>query len=218
MFGYSAMGSCTIATRPMITMRMEITMATTGRLMKNLAMVQAYFGALVSDGALDASRTFCPARTRSTPSTITRSPGLSLRDDPERADARIDLHRAHVNSLVRPDHRNLVDPLHVLNSPLGDHEGVLLHLDDGPNLRVLAGAQHVSRIREHTAREHGAGRHVDLPIQGGGPPPCGIDGPVGQDQLQLDVPGRARIGVPSAKYGEGPLLADGELRVDGIDL
>ena len=44
MFGYSATGSCTIATRPMITMRIEITMATTGRSMKNLAMVQTYFG------------------------------------------------------------------------------------------------------------------------------------------------------------------------------
>ena len=38
------MGSCTIATTPMITMRMEITIATMGRLMKNLAMGCAYFG------------------------------------------------------------------------------------------------------------------------------------------------------------------------------
>src|SRR5262249_30862398 len=38
---------------------------------------ETYFGALVSEGPLDSGRTFCPARTRSPPSTTTRSPGLS---------------------------------------------------------------------------------------------------------------------------------------------
>src|ERR671922_800115 len=38
MFGYCAMGSWTMATMPTITMRMEMTIATMGRLMKNLAM------------------------------------------------------------------------------------------------------------------------------------------------------------------------------------
>src|SRR5882724_1986311 len=170
MFGYSAMGSCTIATRPMITMRMEMTMATIGRLMKNLAIVELFRRAGRGGRArrrphlLAGSHPVGPLHDHSLA-------GLEpIGDDPERADARVDLHRAHVNSLVRSDHRNLVDSLHVLNSPLGNHEGALPHLDDGPNLRVLARAQHVSRIREHTAREHGAGGHVDLSVQGGGPP------------------------------------------------
>src|SRR5438094_331167 len=77
MFGYSATGSCTIATTPTITMRMEITIATMGRLMKNFAMAGVYFGAAGSDGALAASPIFWPWRTRSPPSTTTRSPGLS---------------------------------------------------------------------------------------------------------------------------------------------
>src|SRR5215510_2734919 len=38
MSGNIAIGSCTIATTPRITMMMEITMATIGRLMKNLAI------------------------------------------------------------------------------------------------------------------------------------------------------------------------------------
>jgi len=139
-------------------------MATIGRLMKNLAMLQAYFDAPVSDGALDASRTFWPARTRSAPSTITRSPGLSP--------------SAHVNGLVRPDHRDLMDSLQVLDGPLGDHERTLLDLDDGTHLGVLAGAEHVSRIREDATREHGAGGHVDLSIEGGCPPLRGIDASV----------------------------------------
>src|SRR5438309_6016095 len=140
MFGYSAMGSCTIATRPMITMRMEITMATIGRLMKNLAIVELF------------RRAGCCGRARRRPHLLAGSHAIGPLhdhalaglepggDDPERADARVDLHRAHVDRLVRFDHRHLVDALHVLNGPLGDHESVLLHLDDGPNLRVLAGA------------------------------------------------------------------------------
>ena len=42
-----------------------------------LIMAGVYFGAEVSDGALEASRTFWPARTRSPPSTTTRSPTFS---------------------------------------------------------------------------------------------------------------------------------------------
>src|SRR5215467_1834849 len=38
MFGNIAIGSCTIAITPRITMMIEITMATIGRLMKNLAI------------------------------------------------------------------------------------------------------------------------------------------------------------------------------------
>src|SRR5207245_165845 len=190
MYGYSATGSCTMATTQTITMRMEITMATIGRSMKNLAiggglLPRAAFGGLARRQPDLLAGAHPVASLHDDPLA-----GLEpLGDDPERADARVDLHPAHVHGLVRPDHRNLVDPLHVLNGPLGDHEGVLPHLDDGPDLRVLAGAQHVSRIREHAAREHGTGGDVDLPIQGGGPPSCRIDAPVGQDQLQLDVPG-----------------------------
>src|SRR5215475_2520415 len=52
--GYSATGSWTMATRPMITMRIEMTIATIGRLMKNLAMASSagYFGWLRAAGAL----------------------------------------------------------------------------------------------------------------------------------------------------------------------
>src|SRR2546426_1977456 len=42
-------------------------------------------------------------------------------------------------------------------------------IDDGPDLGVLAGAQHVAGIRKDTTRQHRAGRHVDLSIQGGCP-------------------------------------------------
>src|SRR6266849_3015361 len=100
MFGYSAMGSCTIATRPMITMRMEITMATMVRLMKNLAIV-----ALLR-------RARCRGWARLGPNLLAGSNAIGpldddplaglqpLRDDPQRANARVDLDRPHVDTRV----------------------------------------------------------------------------------------------------------------------
>src|SRR5207244_13191004 len=74
----------------------------------NLATVPAYFGAPVSDGALDTSRTFWPARTRSAPSTITRSPGLSpsaiIQREPTRASTFTVRSEEHTSELQSPDH------------------------------------------------------------------------------------------------------------------
>src|SRR5215813_13347298 len=174
------MGSCTMATRPMITMRMEITIATIGRSMKYLATA----------GLL--RRAGCGGRVRREPDLLAGPhpvaaldddplTGLKARrDDPERADTRVDLHRAHVDRVVRADHCHLMHALNILHGPLRDQERVLLHLDDDADLGVLAGTQEIPGIREDATRAHGAGGHVDLSIQRGGPPLAGIDGPVGQ--------------------------------------
>ena len=58
MFGYSATGSCTIATTPTITMRMEITIATMGRLMKNGAMRAPTSAAAGAEAVLASTLTF----------------------------------------------------------------------------------------------------------------------------------------------------------------
>ena len=88
--------------------------------------------------------------------------------------------------------------LHVLNGALGDQERGLLHLDDGADLGVLAGAQHIARIRKDASREHGAAGDVHLSVESDRAPPVRVDGAVGQDQLELDVAGRARVGIPLA--------------------
>ena len=51
MFGNWAMGRSDMATRPTITMRIEITMATMGRLMKNRDMAAYLFSARMAGGA-----------------------------------------------------------------------------------------------------------------------------------------------------------------------
>ena len=66
---------------------------------------------------------------------------------------------------------------------LWHQKGVLLHLDDGSHLGVLAGTQHTAGIREHAARDDGAGRHVDLPVKGDGSSSRRVHTAVGEDQL-----------------------------------
>src|SRR2546425_7588887 len=199
MFGYSATGSWTIATTPTMTMRMEMTMATMGRLMKNLAMV-----------GLLRRRARLGGRGRRQPNLLAGAyPVASLDDDPlaglqplrhrpERANPHVDLDRADVNRIVGADHRDLVDALHVLDGALRDQERGLLHLDDGANLRVLAGPQQISRVRKHRSREHGAAGNVHLSVESRCAPRVGIDGAVGQNQLQLEPLGLARVRRPPA--------------------
>ena len=72
MLGNWAIGRPAIVTTPTITVTIAITMATIGRLMKNLDITQLPAGEAVADVTL----TGMPSLTFCTPSTTTRSPGL----------------------------------------------------------------------------------------------------------------------------------------------
>src|SRR6516165_4565079 len=193
------MGSCTIATTPTITMRMEMTIATMGRLMKNLAMVALLRGRARLGGCARRQPNFLAGAY----------PVASLHDDtlaglqpfahrPQRANPYVELDLADVDRVVGANHRDLMDPLHVLNRALRDQERGLLHLDDGTNLRVLARAQQVARVRKHRAREHRTARHVHLSVESRRASRTGIDGAVGQNQLQLEPAGLAWVRRPPA--------------------
>src|SRR5438093_12222385 len=125
------MGSCTIATRPKITMRMEMTMATIGRSMKNRAMVgllraRARLGGRVRHQPDFLAGTYPVAALDDDPLA-----GLQpLRHRPQRANPHIDLDRADVDRVVGADHGDLMNALHVLDGTLRDQERGLLHLDD----------------------------------------------------------------------------------------
>src|SRR5207244_6411131 len=160
------MGSCTIATTPMITMRMEMTMATMGRLMKNLAMVGLFRRRARLGGRVRREADFLAAAY----------PVASLDDDPlaglqpllhrpQRAHPHVDLDGADVDRVVGADHRDLMNPLHVLDGALRDQERRLLHLDDDANLRVLAGAQPITRLRKHPSRQHCAAGNAHPSVQ-----------------------------------------------------
>src|SRR3989440_8883998 len=72
MLGNWAIGKPVIVTAPTITVTIAITMATIGRLMKNLDITQLPAAEAVADVTL----TGMPSLTFCTPSTTTRSPGL----------------------------------------------------------------------------------------------------------------------------------------------
>src|SRR5262249_58853943 len=111
-------------------MRMEMTMATIGRSMKNRGMV----GLLRSRARLRGCGRRQPdflAGAHPVPSLDDDPlPGLQpLSHNPERADARVGLDGADVDRVVGADHCDLMNALHVLDGALRDQERRLLHLD-----------------------------------------------------------------------------------------
>src|SRR5258708_37340207 len=213
MLGYSAIGSCTIATRPMITMRMEMTIATIGRLMKNLAMALARPLGLDQCG-LDLLAGFHSVDSLDDDPLARLQP---LLDDPEGADALSDLDLPKVHCLLGSDHRDQVHALLVQDGPLRNEQRLFPGSYEGAHLRVLAGAQEVARVREHSPDVDGAGRLPDRAVQDRGPPPVRVGRSVGQGELEvallLAVAQRAALPPPQIL-----LLADGELDVDRVDL
>jgi hypothetical protein len=77
MLGNCAMGRLKIVMAPISTMRMEITIATIGRLMKNFDMSGYLAFSSATSAAYGFGFTFKPWRTFCVPSATTRSPGFS---------------------------------------------------------------------------------------------------------------------------------------------
>jgi hypothetical protein len=160
------MGSPSMATSPTMTIRIEMTMATMGRLMKNFDMVLTPCSA--GAGAAGSERAWgdghAPGRTFWVPSAITCSPGFqSLVDDPVGSDPFSDLHRPDIDLVVRSDHGHQVLALHFRDRPLRHEQRAFLGLQHGPTGRT-AGAQQIVRIGEEGADLQGAGGGVNLAI------------------------------------------------------
>src|SRR5438093_8514267 len=142
------MGSCTMVTIPTSTIRMEMTMATIGRSMKNRAMA-----------GLLRSRARLRGRVRRQSDFLAGAyPVAALDDDPlaglqplghrpQRANPHIDLDRADVDRVVGADHGDLMNALPVLDGTLRDKARALPHLHNGADLGVVAGAQQLARVR-----------------------------------------------------------------------
>src|SRR5260370_16992803 len=126
MFGYCAMGSWNMATMPTITMRIEMTMATIGRLMKNLAMALARPPGLGQRG-LDLLAGFHPVDSLDDDPLARRQP---LPDDPEGADSLAELNLSHLHRILVPNHPHLIDALQILHGALRNEQRALFHVDD----------------------------------------------------------------------------------------
>src|SRR2546427_11944285 len=154
MLGNCAIGSCTSAAAPTITMRIAMTMATIGRLTKNFAIVRCSLSALGSTGRagcrLRRSR-LCRGRLR-----IHHHPGFHflhsfnydplarlepLRDDPPVPDLLANFHRADVYFILGPYYQYLIAALQLLDRLLRHKHRPFPGLGRNPDLGVLTGTQ-----------------------------------------------------------------------------
>src|SRR4029077_15598973 len=136
--GNRAIGSWTSATIPTITMRMEMTIATMGRLMKKRAInPSALFGRWRGRGR---GLGFLPVRLRLSQLWLHGHPALDLLetsrhnlfpfrdpllDDPEAVDPLPDFHRTNLDGVLRLDHCHLIRALQFGHRPLRHQEGAL---------------------------------------------------------------------------------------------
>src|SRR5215212_11000675 len=116
MSGNCSTGRLKSATSPPRSVSSEMTMATTGRLMKKRAIDFPLFTPswLVRRSTLRRHRlpVFHPRESFDDHLLARVQPFL---DDPVRADARAELHRPHVRRVVRADHGHLVDALQLVD-------------------------------------------------------------------------------------------------------
>src|SRR5712691_11585716 len=212
MLGNCAIGSCTSAAVPTITMRIAMTMATTGRLTKNFAIVRCLLSALGPTGGAG-----CRLRgggLRRGRLRIHRHPGFHflhsfnddplarlepLRDDPPVPDLLANFHRADVYFIIGPYHHHLIAALQLLDRLLRHKQRPLPGLGRNPDLGVLTGTQNVLGIGKQTLHGNGAGPQVDLAIGEAKRAPLGIHAAIGEGQLK-----RRPLAAPPLLYFADP--------------
>src|SRR5215469_10876064 len=217
MLGNCATGRASAETSPITTMRMAITIATMGRLMKNRDMVLpprrlrvrlrihhgafAHFGCSFRDHAL---------------------PGLqAAHDDPHLAGALGSLDGSNADSVVGSDYGHLVASLKLADGPLRNQERTPAkgrHRADSPK---LAGAEEVFGIVERSDDPDGAGLRIYLAVREDHGSAMRINISVGERQLERDPAAAAqkilrRIRTEPSRQRQILLFADRKARLDGI--
>ena len=182
------MGRPDMATRPMMTMRMEITMATMGRLMKNLDMVSYLFSA-GAGGHCRFRREGLGHNGHSGPDLLgplgnhLLSGLQALVDKPVGTDPFPDLHRPDIDFVLRSNHSHQVFPLDLGDRPLRHEQGPFLYLHHGPNPAILSGAEQVVLVGKEGPHLEGAGGGINLAICQGKPTFMRINTAIGKDQF-----------------------------------
>ena len=186
MLGNCEVGRLSIATTPTMTMMIDITMATMGRLIKNFDMV--YLPSLPAYGFSAAFRCVarCGARAaRLVTVRLLRRVGMrmdgnavhqlavafdhhlvarleSAGDHPVRADLRSYLHRLDMHLVVAVDDGHLIGALQLRDCALRHEKSVMLDLGLRAYLAVLARTQQVLRVGKGCRHPDGAGRRGSL--------------------------------------------------------
>src|SRR5260370_15339722 len=226
MLGYWAKGSRDTATKPKMTVRMAMTIATIGRLTKKrttLPLSERGSGRRrsnrgVGGGGGGAHRHAGP-QPRQIRDDHLVADAQSFLDDPEAADLRPRLHHPDVDLAVGADHADLVGALKLVDGLLRHEEGALPHLDHGPHLRVLTRPEDVPGIREGALDSARAGSNGHLAIDDDHRPTGRLEAAVSEDELELVL--RTLLGLGRALalgLAQVRSLAGVEAGLDGADL
>src|SRR5512140_3726142 len=198
MSGNCSTGRPSMATRPPRTVRIAMTIATMGRLMKKRATASPPRGR-----GERRRRRRSPGGRRvdgrhGRPRLHARKPlhddalagGKAALDDPQVSDAFCRLDRPDLGLVVGADDGDLKRALHLVDGALRDEDRALAHLHDRPDLRVLAGTQDVPGIREEPDGRDRAGAHVDVSAREEHVPLVREDAAVREHEPELRVPHR----------------------------
>ena len=171
--GYCAIGRPCIATRPSITMMIDITIATMGRLTKKRAMATSPRQRLRFAARLGCARFRGLGRRRLghdghavlNPLQAFRHDALTrldaFLDHPQRADALADLHGAKRDLVARIDHGHAVDALQFLDGSLRNQQRARIRVEQQPGPAVLAGPQQTIRVGKRELHAQRAGGGID---------------------------------------------------------
>src|SRR5438034_2998568 len=231
--GNCAIGSRTSAAVPTMTVRMAITMATTGRLTKNFAIIRCSLSALGATGR--AGYRLRGGGLRRGRLRIHRHAGFDflhafnhdplarlepLRDDPHVPDLFANFHRADVYFMLGSYHRHLSAALQLLDRHLWHKHRPFPGLGRDPDLGVLTGTQNILGVGKQALHGNGASPQVDLAIGEAKRAPLGIHAAIGEGQHK-----RRPLAAPPLLYFADPpgkvqvlLFANGIVDLDWVDL
>ena len=142
-------------------------------------------------------------------------------DDPHGSDTVPDFHRPDAHLVVRADDCDLVTSLQFAHGFLRHEQRAAPDFRRRPQPSKLAGAKEVLRIGKGANDLNTACAYVHLAIRKQASPFVRIDGAVSQNQLKWRPVGRnlsLRVGINPVSEVDVLLLADGEIRLDGIYL
>src|ERR1700677_1717536 len=217
MLGNCATGKVSMVRPPTSTMTIEITMATMGRLIKNLDM---------------------ELPSRSVPG---KWPGVhlqsrthllhalgdhsfarleSLRNDPLVADTIADFDGLDGDLVVVVHRRDLIAGLQLGDGTLRHQQSALLNADNRAHFAVAAGTQNISRIRKHPGDSNGPGTFIYLAIGKEVLTRMHIGGTIGQNQFEAQILNSrllSPLGWKALSPGKVLGFADGEENLDGVD-
>src|ERR1700682_3126417 len=181
MLGNWAMGRLKMVIVPTITMTIEITMATMGRLIKNFDMG---LPSLTFHGKWLGVHQHAWTDLLHALDNHAFASLQSVHNNPLGADTVADFDRSDAHFILVVQGRDLIAALQLRDCTLRYKQRVLLDSDGRANFAIPAGPQNISRIRKKPGDPNCARALIDLTVGKIDRPLMPIGGPVGQNKFE----------------------------------